>query len=129
VTGAHDHHGVQVETLARATASWDGETLPAYPMGQPEVTLLRITIPPATQLPFHMHPVINVGLLLSGELTVVTEEGERLYLKAGDSIVELVGRWHYGHNEGTEAAEIVVFYAGVVGKPITVAKPDTPHSH
>ncbi|HYN77899.1 MAG TPA: hypothetical protein VES73_08905 [Lamprocystis sp. (in: g-proteobacteria)] len=43
-------------------------------------------------------------------------------LKAGDSLVEVVGKWHYGVNEGTEPAVILVFYAGEAGTPITLTK-------
>jgi quercetin dioxygenase-like cupin family protein len=45
-----------------------------------------------------------------------------LYLKAGDLIVEVVNKWHYGKNEGNKPAENIVFYAGILDKPITVKK-------
>jgi len=111
---------VQVDVLAKTSSSWDGGTLPDYPEGKPEVTILRITIPPKVQLPLHKHPVINAGVLLKGELTVVTEDKKTLHLKAGDSIVEVVNKWHYGKNEGNEPSEIIVFYAGILGTPITI---------
>jgi len=106
--------------LAKTSVSWDGRPLPNYVKGKPEITILRIKIPPKVQLPLHEHPVINAGVLLKGELTVVTKEEETLHLKTADSIVEVVDKWHYGINEGSEAAEIIVFYAGVRGNPITV---------
>ena len=96
------------------------EDLPQYPKGKPEITILKIKIPPKTKLPLHKHPVINAGVLLKGTLTVVTEKDEKLQLKAGDSIIEVVNKWHYGINEGNELAEIIVFYAGVKHSPITV---------
>lgn len=111
---------VAVEILAKSSKSWDGEPLPSYPKGKPEVTILRIKIPAGAKLEIHNHPVINAGVLLAGELTVVTEDNKTLHLKAGDSIVELVNKKHYGKNEGTETAEIIVFYAGVVNRPITI---------
>jgi len=111
---------VIVDVLAKATSSWNGETLPFYLTGQPEITILKISIPPHIQLPLHQHPVINAGVLLKGELTVLTKEGKTLHLKAGDPIVEVVNTWHYGINEGNEPAEIIVFYAGIQGKPITI---------
>ncbi|MDY6854635.1 MAG: cupin domain-containing protein [Thermodesulfobacteriota bacterium] len=94
--------------------------MPFYAKGKPEVTILRITIPPKVQLPLHKHTVINAGVLLKGELTVVTEDKKTLHLKAGDSIVEVVNKWHYGKNAGNEPAEIIVFYAGILGTPITI---------
>jgi quercetin dioxygenase-like cupin family protein len=113
---------VQVEELAKSGASWDGSRLPTYPNDTPEITILRIKIPPGSILPLHEHPVINAGVLLSGELTVITEDNKTLHLKAGEAIIEVVNTWHYGKNEGSETAEIIVFYAGVPNKPITVKK-------
>jgi len=111
---------VTVDVLAKTTSSWNGAILPFYLKGQPEVTILRISIPPHVQLPLHQHPVINAGVLLQGELTVETKEGKTLHLKAGDPIVEVVNTWHYGINEGDEPAEIIVFYAGIQDKSITI---------
>lgn len=117
---AQDANSVKVDVLVETSSSWDGQDLPDYENGKPEVTILRITIPPKAQLPLHKHPVINAGVLLRGELTVITEENEILHLKAGDSIVEVVNKWHYGKNEGDDPAEIIVFYAGIRGTPITI---------
>jgi quercetin dioxygenase-like cupin family protein len=119
---AQDANAVRVDVLARTSSSWDGGTLPGYEKGKPEITILRIKIPQGMQLPLHKHPVINAGVLLKGELTVVTEDNKTLHLKAGDSIVEVVNKWHYGINKGNESAEIIVFYAGAQGSPITIKK-------
>jgi quercetin dioxygenase-like cupin family protein len=119
---ALEANGVQVEVLAKSGLSWDGSPLPGYAEGAPEITILRIKIPPGAQLPLHEHPVINAGVLLSGELTVITEDKKTLHLKAGEGMVEVVNKWHYGINEGKETAEIIVFYAGTPDKPITVKK-------
>ena len=116
-----DHsEGVGVEMLAKTGQSWDGSTLPAYPQRAPEITILRITIPAGTVLPLHQHPVINAGVLLSGELTVIAEGDQTLHLKAGDPIVEVVNKWHYGQNTGKDPAVILVFYAGAQGTPISI---------
>ena len=112
-----------VKKLVKTTQSWNGKFLPTYPQGQPEVTILRIIIPAGAQLDIHSHPVINAGVLISGQLTVVTTDGKTLYLKAGDPIVEVVNTLHYGMNQRNVPAEIIVFYAGVVGMPITNVEP------
>ena len=111
---------VNVEVLAKTDKSWNNQQLPHYPKGVAEVTILRITIPAGMELPMHKHPVINAGIMLRGELTVVTEDNDILKLEAGDAIVEVVDKWHYGINEGKGPAEIVVFYAGAEDAPITV---------
>jgi quercetin dioxygenase-like cupin family protein len=112
-----------VKELAKTSQSWNGEYLPVYPQGRPQITMLRISIPAGARLDIHSHPVINAGVLLSGELTVLTKDGKTLYLKAGDPIVEVVNTLHYGINQGNVPAEIIVFYAGTIDMPITVVEP------
>jgi quercetin dioxygenase-like cupin family protein len=111
------------EVLAKSSQSWDGTPLPVYPSGKPEISIVRITIAPGAALPMHQHPYINAGVLLSGALTVVTELNETKHLKAGDALIEVVNKWHYGRNEGSEPAVILVFYAGVASEPVTQLKP------
>lgn len=119
---AFEDDAVQVELLAKSAASWNGSPLPVYPAGQPEVTVLRIRIAPGTRLPMHMHPVINAAVILAGELTVLTEAGKSMRFSSGDAIVEVVDQWHYGYNDGPEVAELIVFYAGAQGQPITSSR-------
>jgi len=111
---------VKVDVLVKSDSSWDGTILPHYGEGNPEITILKITVPPKAQLPPHIHPVINAGVLLKGELTVVTEKNETVHVKAGDALVEVVNKVHYGKNEGDQPAEIIVFYAGTEGEPISI---------
>jgi len=122
VSCAENMQTIVVEQLAKSTRSWNGETLPDYPSGRPEITILRIKVPAGAKLDMHKHPVINGGVLLKGELAVITEDDKILHLKAGDSIIEVVNKNHYGKNEGSEEAEIIVFYAGEEGKPITIKR-------
>lgn len=111
---------VLVKEVVKSTQSWDGDALPAYEPGEPEVTLLHITIPPKTKLPLHHHTCINVGYLLKGELTVFTEKNDSLHLQAGDPIVEVVNTLHFGVNNGDIPAEIIVWYAGIKDQSNTV---------
>lgn len=113
---------IQVEKIAESTKSWNGENLPAYPKGQPKITILKYIIPPHTTLALHKHLVINAGVVLKGVLTVVDDKKNVLELKSGDSIIELVNTYHYGENKGDEPVEIMVFYAGVEGTENTVKK-------
>ena len=106
--------------LIKSTQSWNGNELPAYALAQPEVTIKEIIIAPGEKLPWHQHPVINAGILLSGELVVQTREGKKLHLKAGDTLVELVNTSHTGQNISNEPAKIVVFYLAEQGEKVTV---------
>lgn len=118
--GASKVSEIQVVKLAETSKSWNGNDLPNYPVGKPKITVLKIAIPPKTKLHKHYHPVINSGILLKGVLKVVDINNNVLILKEGDVIVELVNKIHFGINEGKKPVEIVVFYAGTTGLPITV---------
>ncbi|WP_269524343.1 cupin domain-containing protein [Coraliomargarita parva] len=120
---ADDHGTVKVEILEQSDAMWNGKKLPAYPKEDPEVSVVKVTIPPHTKLKWHKHPCINAGYLISGELLVTAEGGETKQLKAGDALIELVDTWHYGETVGDSAAEIVVVYVGVKGMPLSIGKP------
>lgn len=117
---AEDAADIRYEELTKTCQSWDGTPLPAYPNGSPEITIMRITIPAGASLPRHSHPVINAGVLLTGELTVIAENNQTLHLKAGEPIVEVVNKMHYGKNEGKEPAVILMVYAGTPDRKISV---------
>ncbi len=114
--------------IAQSSFSWNGDKLPSISIDDPKVTIKRITIEPGEKLPIHLHPVINAGVLLSGKLTVYTEDQSQvLHLDAdgdGDTIIEMVDKYHYGINEGTEPAEIIVFYITDADQILTKLKPN-----
>lgn len=105
--------------LAGSSSSWDGTPLPAYPAGAPHISIVRVGIPPHARLAMHSHPVINAGMVLRGALTVVAADGAERTFRAGEAIIELVGRPHYGENRGSEPVELVMFYAGAGNLPLS----------
>ena len=109
---------VKVEQLSKTSCSWDGAKLPNYPTSAPEITVVKYTIPPHKKLSWHRHLVINCGIILHDELTVVAQNGMEKTFTAGESIVEMVGTAHYGENRGSEAVEIVMFYVGTKNLPL-----------
>ena len=104
-----DGKGPTAERIAASSSSWNGEPLLAYPAGRPLVSLLRILIPPRARLEEHFHPVVNAGVVLRGELTVVAGNGTERTFRPGEGIVEMVGTLHYGENRGDDEVELVMF--------------------
>ena len=113
---------VRSETLIQTDSYWNKQAIQPIYIEHPQITMLRITIPAGEKLSMHKHPILNIGYLTKGELTVRSENGEVLVLKAGDPIVELVDVWHYGESTGSEDAEIVVTYVGDKKDSLTIAK-------
>jgi quercetin dioxygenase-like cupin family protein len=113
---------VQVEQVLQTTGSWDGSRYTGYPSGQPQVTVLKITIPPHTTLHWHRHPMISAAYVLSERLTVEKRDtGERKVVNAGEALAETVQTTHRGFTTD-EAVELIVFYAGRVDMPVSVAE-------
>jgi quercetin dioxygenase-like cupin family protein len=110
---------VSVETLLKAEASWDGAPYERYPDGAAELTVLRITIPPRTALPWHRHPMPNAAYVVSGELLVEKRDGgQTIRLVAGDVLPEMVNGEHRGVT-GDAPVVLIVFYAGARGLPVS----------
>ena len=106
--------------ILQTSETWDGIKYDRYPTGQPQLTVLRITIPPNTALHWHRHPVISVGYVLAGNLTIEKRDtGERTVLYTGQTLAETVQATHRGFTTD-EPVALVVFYAGQVGTPITI---------
>ena len=110
------------EKVIQTTVHWNQQPIKPIHIDHPQVTILRITIPAGEKLAMHKHPILNVGYLTKGELTVRSEKGDILVLKPGDPIVELVNEWHYGESTGSEDAEIVVTYVGDKNDDLSITK-------
>lgn len=115
-----DIKGFQATTLLKTTQSWNGAPLPSYGDGPAELSIVKYEFEPGATIPMHMHPVINAGVLMKGELTITTKTGEKIVVKAGQPIVELFRVWHFGANTGPDKAELLMFYAGHPGVPLAI---------
>ena len=108
------------ETVIKTDLHWNKQKIKPIHIEHPQITMLRITIPVGEKLVMHKHPILNIGYLTKGELTVRSDKGDVLVLKPGDPIVELVDTWHYGESTGSEDAEIVVTYVGEKGDDLSI---------
>lgn len=112
----------EVEIVIQTTSSWDGDLLPAYNEGAPEVTILRVVIPPGQQVAIHKHSLINAAYVESGQLSLEIEGGQKKVVNAGEAVVEVIEKWHGGMSTGDEPAVLIVFYAGIEGQPLSVRR-------
>lgn len=110
---------ISVDVLKKSTAMWNDDPLPPYSEGQPEISVVKVTIPEGESLPLHEHPFATAGVLLQGHLEVCTPDGDRTELKAGQALIELINQPHAGANIGNGPAVILVVYAGIEGQSVT----------
>ena len=112
------------EELIRTSQSWDGASLPDYPLGRPELVAMKYVFPPGVKLGLHHHPVMNHGILVQGELTIVGEDGKEKTVHEGEVVVEMVNRIHHSENRGSKPAILYMFYLSQAGLPLSVQHPE-----
>lgn len=112
--------------LLRTTQSWNGEDLPNYPQGKPELVAVKYVIPAGQKLGWHHHDAMNHGVLVQGELTIIGLDGQTKTMHAGEVVVEMVDSIHHGENRGTEPVVLYMFYVSQKGLPLSVPHPEIP---
>lgn len=103
----------------RSDTAWNGTQYRSYPVGRPQLTVVRYSIPPYSSLPWHRHDAPNTAFVISGSITLQSISGVEHVFRAGDAFAESVGDEHRGFT-GDEAAEIVCTYAGAADVPLSV---------
>ena len=114
------------EELIRTSQSWDGVELPDYLQGRPELVAVKYVFPVGQKLGWHHHPVMNYGVLMQGELTIIGQDGKEKVVHEGEAVVEMVNTIHHGENRGTKPVILYMFYLSQKGLPLSVPHPGIP---
>ena len=112
--------------LIRTSQSWDGVELPDYLQGRPELVSVKYVFPAGQKLGWHHHPVMNYGILVQGELTIIGQDGKEKVVHEGEAVVEMVNTIHHGENRGTKDVILYMFYLSQKDLPLAVQHPEIP---
>jgi quercetin dioxygenase-like cupin family protein len=115
---------VTVTSLLKTTSGWDGKQI-VYPEGQAEMTALLVEIAPGESTGWHQHPVPSFGFLLEGTLEITLMDGRIKRMEQGEALSEVTDTMHIGRAISKTPVKIVVFYAGAIGKSLTVNHPSS----
>ena len=110
--------------LIRTSQSWDGVELPDYFKGRPELVAVKYVFPAGQKLGWHHHPVMNYGILVQGELTIIGLGGKEKVVHEGEPVVEMVGTIHHGENRGSKDVILYMFYLSQKDMPLAVQHPE-----
>ena len=109
-----------LEELFTANQTLGGRTV-EYPSGQPEMRVVRVTLPVGAKIPLHTHPSPVVVYVQEGTLTNVRiVDGVEVIdvIEAGYGFLEgSPDEPHYVMNRGDVPSVSVVTFASVVGMP------------
>ena len=119
-------NSVQSTELIRTSQSWDGVELPDYLQGRPELVAVKYEFPAGQKLGWHHHPVMNYGILVQGELTIIGQDGKEKTVHEGEAVVEMVNTIHHGANRGTKPVILYMFYLSQKDLPLAVQHPEIP---
>lgn len=117
---------MEITELIRTSKSWDGVDLPSYSEGKPELVAVRYVFPAGQKLGWHHHVVMNYGVLVQGELTIIGIDGKEKVVHEGEAVVEMVGTVHHGENRGKKPAILYMFYLSQKDVPLAVQHPEIP---
>ncbi len=117
---------VESTELIRTSQSWDGVELPDYFKGRPELVAVKYVFPAGQKLGWHHHPVMNYGILVQGELTIIGQDGKEKVVHEGETVVEMVDTIHHGENRGSKPVILYMFYLSQKGKQLAVQHPEIP---
>ena len=125
---AQDENAPKVESteLIRTSQSWDGVELPDYLQGRPELVAVKYVFPVGQKLGWHHHPVMNYGVLMQGELTIIGQDGKKKVVHEGEPVVEMVNTIHHGENTGSVPVILYMFYLSQKDMPLAVQHPEIP---
>ena len=115
-------YSAEKEVLLKTTSTWDNAQYQKLKIKNPEATVLKIVIGVNEELPMHKHDLVNIAYVKKGTLTVITDDNKEITLHEGEVLPELIGKYHYGKNTGSEPIELIVFYLGQKGTPLSVNK-------
>jgi quercetin dioxygenase-like cupin family protein len=110
--------------LIRTSQSWDGVELPDYLQGRPELVAVKYVFPAGQKLGWHHHPVMNYGILVQGELTIIGQDGKEKVVHEGEAVVEMVNTIHHGENRGSKPVILYMFYLSQKDLPLAVQHPE-----
>ncbi|WP_029684460.1 cupin domain-containing protein [Tatumella saanichensis] len=113
----------KADILVQSQSSWNNKPYVHYPTQRPELTVIRMTIPANSALPWHQHNFPNAGYVLKGQLTLQDRaSGKSETFKQGQAFAESVGDIHRGVS-GPEETVLLLTYSGVKGEPTFVPAP------
>jgi quercetin dioxygenase-like cupin family protein len=118
-----ENPAVKVTQLLKTTSGWDGKQI-VYPEGQAEMTALLVEIAPGESTGWHQHPVPSFAFVIDGTLEITLADGRLKRMQPGEALSEVTDTMHMGRALSKTPVKIVVFYAGSVGKALTVNQPN-----
>jgi quercetin dioxygenase-like cupin family protein len=88
--------------------------------GPAELITLKLTFPPGTVIPWHLHPGTVEGIITAGTLTMYLADGCTASYGPGAAVIVPAGAVHEEHNEDAVPLEVISTFLQPAGAPLRV---------
>lgn len=118
---AQEYSGkLKIEKMLESDVNSMGQKIVYPQFNTATVTMMKITFPPGETTGWHKHEIPVFSYIISGTLTVETEDHKITEFKENSCFAESYNIYHKGTNKGTEDLVIFVIYLGGDGKELSI---------
>jgi quercetin dioxygenase-like cupin family protein len=122
LTARSQYSGLNIKELLRTDTTSIGQKITYPDVADPEVTMLKITIPPGKSTGWHKHTIPVFAYVVKGVLTVELEDHQIKKFKEESTFAEVRNIYHNGTNMEDTDLVLIAIYMGGKGQKLSIQK-------
>ncbi|MDP3641801.1 MAG: cupin domain-containing protein [Bacteroidota bacterium] len=122
LTARSQYSGLIIKELLRTDTTSIGQKMTYPKFSDPEVTMLKITIPPGKSTGWHKHNFPVFAYVIKGTLTVELDDHRVIKFKEDSTFAEMMNTYHNGKNMEDSDLEVIAIYLGGKGQKLSIMK-------
>lgn len=126
LTARSQYSELIIKDLLRTDTTSIGQKITYPEFADPEVTMLKITIPPGKSTGWHKHNIPVFAYVVKGTLTVELEDHRVIQFKEESTFAEMRETYHNGTNMEDSDLVLIAIYMGGKGQKLSIMKENQP---
>jgi quercetin dioxygenase-like cupin family protein len=122
LTARSQYSGLNIKELLRTDTTSIGQKITYPDFADPEVTMLKITIPPGKSTGWHKHSIPVFAYVVKGTLTVELEDHREIKFKEESTFAEMRDTYHNGTNKEDSDLVLIAIYMGGNEQKLSIPK-------
>lgn len=122
LTARSQYSGLNIKELLRTDTTSIGQKITYPDFADPEVTMLKITIPPGKSTGWHKHNIPVFAYVVKGTLTVELEDHQVKKFMEESTFAEVRDKYHNGTNMENSDLVLIAIYMGGKGQKLSIPK-------
>ena len=126
LTARSQYSGLIIKDLLRTDTTSIGQKITYPDFNDPEVTMLKVTIPPGKSTGWHKHNIPVFAYVVKGTLTVELEDHREIKFKEESTFAEMRDIYHNGTNKEDTDLILIAIYMGGKGQKLSIMRDNQP---